>query len=561
MTSKIILWSILSAFISASAVYTLLEGEYIEVPKSAKLPNGMIFKGQIVDGVFSGQGELTGVGKERYLGVFENGLIDGKGEYWDEAGNHYVGTFVEGSITGQGVFTFVDGGRYEGAVVAGEFKGKGSYTMHNGDVYEGEFANSLFDGKGKLTEGPYSYFEGTFRQGQIVEGIHRSDGGTYEGEFKNWFYEGKGSYWADHGIVYKGQFQEGSLTGKGSIKHDDGTVYEGDIVDWAEHGQGVRTEANGDVYTGAFEYGQYQGEGELKLAETVDDISIIKGTWSWGTIDNDPRDPPAWDGRQTEALLYSQPNLIRDAGLGVTQNDKNKIELYSLAIAGYGKQDVFRKEVLSIKPLLDSENYALGRSMYLINNYDTVEQYPLATKTSIQLALEALSNKMDVNQDILLMYLTSHGSSEHEFSLRLRGISLPDLTAEDLAEVLHSVPIRWKVIVVSACYSGGFIPALQDDDTMVITAARHDRKSFGCGDDSEMTYFGEAFFKEALPTADSFESAFKHAETLIKAWENEKHPNSEHSEPQMHLGPNIAEQLARWRKQSESGVNTAQLEP
>src|SRR5690606_23895545 len=110
-------------------------------------------------------------------------------------------------------------------------------------------------------------------------------------------------------------------------------------------------------------------------------------------------------------------------------------------------------------------------------------------------------------QDILFVYLTSHGSREHEFSLELEGLELPDLSAERLGEILRQVPATKKVIMVSACYSGGFIPHLEGPDTLVLTAARHDRRSFGCSDDSDMTYFGRAYFVDALPKASSFEGA------------------------------------------------------
>ena len=43
---------------------------------------------------------------------------------------------------------------------------------------------------------------------------------------------------------------------------------------------------------------------------------------------------------------------------------------------------------------------------------------------------------------------------------------------------------------------------------MVITAARADRTSFGCADENDFTYFGRAFFNEALPASGSFFEAF-----------------------------------------------------
>ena len=76
---------------------------------------------------------------------------------------------------------------------------------------------------------------------------------------------------------------------------------------------------------------------------------------------------------------------------------------------------------------------------------------------------------------------------------------LQDLTADDLASALQESGIKWRTIVISACHAGSFIDALRNPDTIVITAAEADKASFGCSDDRNLTYFGEAFYRDALP--------------------------------------------------------------
>jgi hypothetical protein len=111
--------------------------------------------------------------------------------------------------------------------------------------------------------------------------------------------------------------------------------------------------------------------------------------------------------------------------------------------------------------------------------------------------------------------------------------------------VLEKSSIRYKVIVISACYSGGFVDALKDDTTMVITAAREDRASFGCGTKSEITDFGRAFFVEGMNHNDSFTAAFEEAARLIDAWETRD--DKEHSYPQLATTPQIEARLRQWR--------------
>jgi hypothetical protein len=59
--------------------------------------------------------------------------------------------------------------------------------------------------------------------------------------------------------------------------------------------------------------------------------------------------------------------------------------------------------------------------------------------------------------------------------------------------MLGRTGVRNKVVIISACYSGVFIPRLADADTLVITAADANHPSFGCEDKAKWTYFGDAF--------------------------------------------------------------------
>jgi hypothetical protein len=90
------------------------------------------------------------------------------------------------------------------------------------------------------------------------------------------------------------------------------------------------------------------------------------------------------------------------------------------------------------------------------------------------------------------------------------------------------------VVIVSACYSGTFIEPLRNDDTIVITASAADRTSFGCSDDRDLTYFGEAFYRDALPNSPDLRTAFQRAKDIIT--EREKQEDIEASIPQAYFG-------------------------
>jgi Peptidase C13 family len=111
------------------------------------------------------------------------------------------------------------------------------------------------------------------------------------------------------------------------------------------------------------------------------------------------------------------------------------------------------------------------------------------------------------------------------------------LTPANLAEILDRTGVQHKVVIISACYSGVFIPRLADADTLVITAADANHASFGCEDRAKWTYFGNAFFNVALRKAVSLKDAFVLARSLVM--KRELRQGFAPSHPQMAGGGNV----------------------
>lgn len=224
-----------------------------------------------------------------------------------------------------------------------------------------------------------------------------------------------------------------------------------------------------------------------------------------------------------------------------------RINLYLLAVAGDGSQEVFRREVEFVRDQFDHRFGTRGRSLTLVNTRYTASTAPSATVANLRQALLTIAARMNRDNDILFLFMTSHGGKDHEFKLTQNGVALPGVKPKELAGMLDESRIRWKVVLVSACYSGGFVEALKSETTMVITAARADRTSFGCADENDFTYFGRAFFKEALPRSDSFFDAFTRARALVGEWEKKDGtPEQERSLPQVHSPVLLSEYLKKW---------------
>ncbi len=246
-----------------------------------------------------------------------------------------------------------------------------------------------------------------------------------------------------------------------------------------------------------------------------------------------------------EDLMYAQPDLL-DAGLKrLRPQTPGKVDLYALGFAGDAEENVFRNEVDFLPKLLAQRFGAADRTLQLINSPQTFEKTPLATRSNLYDALSGIAATMDPDEDILLLFLTSHGSRDHELYVAMGAMPLDQLTPKDVRDALDAAHIRWRIVVVSACYSGGFIPALREPHTMVITAARSDRTSFGCGSDSQITWFGKAFLTEALNQTTDFHDAYLRARTTIAGWE--KRDNDTPSEPQYWAGTEIQQKLDAWR--------------
>ena len=243
-----------------------------------------------------------------------------------------------------------------------------------------------------------------------------------------------------------------------------------------------------------------------------------------------------------EAALFEQADRIDAALEQVQRDDTVAPQAFFLGFAGVGDQKVFAQEIGLASRVL-GERFNVGdRHLSLINDQRDLQHAPLASVTALNYALQSMAERMDTGKDVLFLSISSHGSEEPSIAVSNSGFPLTGLTAEDLAEALRESEIQWRVILISACYAGGFIDALRDPKTIVITAAAKDRTSFGCSNDSDLTYFGEAFYRDALPGAKSLREAFEAAKKAITEREHREHETP--SSPQAYFGAEIEAKLA-----------------
>ncbi|MDR1934957.1 MAG: C13 family peptidase [Candidatus Accumulibacter sp.] len=261
--------------------------------------------------------------------------------------------------------------------------------------------------------------------------------------------------------------------------------------------------------------------------------------WYADSSDDDD-DDGSWV-KLNEDVLYGQPRLLAEHLDRVQDGRPGEAEIFFLGVGGDGHQNVFLRETQSVEQLFHERFQTQGRSLVLVNNVASIDSLPVANHESLQQALTRIGQRMNGEEDLLFLFMTSHGSRDHRFSLSFWPFSFSDITPPMLRQALDKAGIKRRVLVVSACYSGGFVPALEDDYTLVITASAADRNSFGCSDRNEWTDFGRAYFDEALRQTRSFTEAFELAATRIA--EREQAAGHTPSLPQMRGGEKLKAQL------------------
>jgi hypothetical protein len=128
-----------------------------------------------------------------------------------------------------------------------------------------------------------------------------------------------------------------------------------------------------------------------------------------------------------------------------------------------------------------------------------------------------------------LVYFSSHGSPQ---GVVLNGQILPPALMDEM--VSSACGTRPAIVVISACFSGVFIPALADPNRMILTAARPDRSSFGCSESDKYPYFDTCMLK-VLPGAHDFVAVSSAVQACVADKEQETGMRPA-SEPQVYIG-------------------------
>ncbi len=214
------------------------------------------------------------------------------------------------------------------------------------------------------------------------------------------------------------------------------------------------------------------------------------------------------------ALYLALVMIVLAPAAGVAEPSR-PVKVAVVALALWSDQGVFRSEATRAAALLAARYGAA----HVVVRGNTRARFA-AGPAGMEAAMRQAGRGLDPARDVLMVVMTSHGSPE---GIAEKGGNTEGLLAPDtLASLLRRSPVRRKVLIVSACYSGIFAP-LASPDLLVITAADASHPSFGCEAGATWTYFGRAFFDQALREGMAsrmpLPQVFAHAAALVRARE------------------------------------------
>ena len=291
---------------------------------------------------------------------------------------------------------------------------------------------------------------------------------------------------------------------------------------------------------------------ERATAALLAPLALVLGVWAapakfWWHMPAkaDPEDEPEIGLPLTDETIARQAQLLDTALKGLSPPQRGRVNVYAATYAPNASEDVFMRESATVAKTMRERFGADGRLVELVANRATTDTLPWGTPANLRATIARMAAVMDRDRDVLFLHLTSHGGRDGKLANDTWPLQTEPVTPALLKQWLDDAGVRWRVISVSACYSGSWIAPLAGDGTLVMTAADADHTSYGCGKRSELTFFGRAMYEEALRKTWSFTEAHAFAREVIEVREQEAGKSDGYSNPQISEGAAIRPVLER----------------
>lgn len=227
--------------------------------------------------------------------------------------------------------------------------------------------------------------------------------------------------------------------------------------------------------------------------------------------------PELQRGVSLAAMRAQQRRL--DAALDALQPQRpGTSDTYVVTVA-LDSDPVFSREAREAGRVLAARYNARGRTLTLAGPDGMSDDLPQGSISALLLSLSQIGALMDPKEDVLVLYTASHGA-EIGLAYHYGDTGYGILSPQRLKAALAEAGITRRVLILSACYSGVFVPVLASADTAILTAAASTRSSFGCLAENDWTFYGDALINRALRQPVGLEEAARIAGRSVAEWES-----------------------------------------
>lgn len=243
-------------------------------------------------------------------------------------------------------------------------------------------------------------------------------------------------------------------------------------------------------------------------------------------------------GEPARVLLEQRRRLTAALG-NLEAQRRGTVDAYVVSIA-LDSDPVFAREAREAGRVLGQRYDATARTLTLAGPDGTRDDLPRGSIESLLVSIAHIAELMDPGEDVLVLYTTSHGN-QLGLAYHYGDTGYGVLSPTRLAGALEEVGIERRILIISACYSGVFVPALASADTAILTAAASERNSFGCEPENDWTFYGDALINRAMRQPQPLAAVAREANRMIAGWETSRRLLA--SLPQSAIGARVNEWL------------------
>lgn len=225
-----------------------------------------------------------------------------------------------------------------------------------------------------------------------------------------------------------------------------------------------------------------------------------------------------------------QAKRLAAAIVAVQPHRPGVVDSYVLSV-GFNSDPVFQREAAEAAKVLSRRYKAVGRTISMAAGSDLL---PQGSPDNLAAALDAISKKMNPAEDVLILFVTTHGSPDGGLIYQDGETGVGAVGPQRLSSLLEQYGFKRQMVILSACFAGIFVPALYGEEHVTVTAASAEKTSFGCVPSNDWTFFGDAFINNAMRKPQPLIKAVDEAMVMIKGWETQY--KLDPSQPQIYLG-------------------------